>query len=395
MARKTWRALRDGLIDMSDRIDLQAFPSPCYVLEENQLLRNLEILHSLSKSCGISVLLALKGFACWKFFPLIAQYLQGASVSSLHEARLACTRMKLPIHSYAVAYNSADFSKWLPYTKYLTFNSLTSFRTYHEEALHKNISCGLRINPQHSEAPSALYDPCSKGSRLGIVRSALSTLPKHVEGLHVHALCENDSYAFERLLQAIEEHWSPFLEKIHWLNLGGGYLFTDESFSTVHFKQIIHSFRKKYPQINIFFEVGSAVAWKTGGLKVKILDVVENSHVRTAIIDASFTCHMPDCLEMPYRPSIQGASLDPQKYNFTYRIGGLSCLAGDFLDAYSFRHPLRIGDTLYFEDMMHYTMVKTTHFNGINHPSIASWHPTKGATLLKTFGYKEYASKLA
>ena len=375
-------------------VDLSAFPSPCFILEEEKLRSNLEKLRRLAQAHDLRILVALKAFAGWRMFALFSEYLHGASVSSLHEARLAYEEMGSRADVYMPAYVSSQFAEILGYVGRMSFNSLNEWNRYGQRAQEAGISCGLRLRPSYGSSPVDLYDSTSKGSRFGLSAEAFpSTLPQGIEGIHIHALCEADSYALERLLTSVEEQFGHLFSKLRWLNLGGGHLLTDTGYDVAHFSSLMSRFRQRYPSIELTFEPGSAVVWQAGLLKATVLDLVEQDHIRTAILDVSFTCHMPDCLEMPYRPSVRGARLD-DSLPHRYRLGGLSCLAGDFLEEYSFEEPLVVGDVVVFEDMMHYTMVKTTQFNGISHPSLGLWQQGK-ARWIKPFSYDLYRSHLS
>ena len=375
-------------------MDLEAFPSPCFILDEERLCANLRRLRSLAQDHELRMLLALKGFACWRMFPFFSKYLQGAAASSFYEARLAYEEMGCKVHAYSPAYVPKQFLKLLPYVECMSFNSLSEWNRYAPLARRAGISCGLRVQPGYGSAPAKIYDPTAKGTRFGLSAEALKELPESVEGLHIHALCEADSYETTKVLATAELRWGKFFSQLKWLNLGGGHLFTDKSYELRHFSDSISSFRSRYPKLQLIFEPGSAVVWQAGLLKSTVLDLVEQDDIRTAILDVSFTCHMPDCLEMPYRPSVQGAVLD-DSLPYRYRLGGLSCLAGDFLEGYSFAKPLEVGDAILFEDMMHYTMVKSTYFNGISQPSIGIWQTNKRPSLLGTFSYRDYKASLS
>ena len=375
-------------------MNLEDFPSPCFILNEDRLSANLLQLRTLAQAHSLRILLALKGFAYWRIFPLLSKYLQGASASSLHEARLAYEEMGYKVHMYSPAYVPSQFLELLPYVERISFNSLSEWDRYAAIAKAKGISCGLRVQPGYGSSPNLLYDPTARGSRFGVSEDKMDNIPKDVEGLHIHALCEANSYELDKLLTAVETRWGRFFSKLRWLNLGGGHLFTDKDYDLHYFANCVSVLQLRYPRLQLVFEPSSAVAWQSGVLKTTVLDIVKQEDLRTAILDISFTCHTPDCLEMPYRPLVKGASLDGS-LPYRYRLGGISCLSGDFLESYSFEKPLSIGDTLVFEDMMHYTMVKTTTFNGISHPSIGVWQKDRGASLLRTFSYRDYKTRLS
>lgn len=370
-------------------------PSPCYVLDIKALTRNLELIKNVSDQAGVDIILAFKGFALWRSFPLIKKYITGASASSLHEVMLCNEYMKSKAHTYAVAYKKEEISQLLAASSHITFNSVGQLNLYHDLAKASDVSVGLRINPEYSDVTTALYNPAAPDSRLGVTADQLRTenLP-NIDGLHFHVLCESDAYALETTLHAVEDKFGWLLPKIKWLNVGGGHLMTKKGYDTDHLIKTLKAFKKKH-NIALIMEPGSAFAWEAGSLYTTVVDIVSNGGVQTAIIDASITCHMPDCLEMPYRPNINEGQKDASQSKFVYRIGGSSCLAGDYLEAYSFDAPLQIGDTIEFLDMMHYTMVKTTTFNGIQHPSIAIRDSDGKTQVIKEFGYEDYKNRLS
>jgi len=377
-------------------MDISQIPSPCYVLDESLLKANVELIHDTGQKAGVDIILALKGFALWGVFPLMKPYLKGVSASSLHEARLAFEEMGTPAHTYSPAYTDGDFDAILKYSSHITFNSLTQYKRFRQKVhdCEKPVSMGLRINPEFSAVETDLYNPCSSGSRLGVTTEMLGeNLPEDIEGLHVHALCESSAEATENLLSAVETKFGRLFPHIKWLNLGGGHLMTRKGYNIQYLIDTLKTFRAKYPHIRLILEPGAAFAWETGVLAATVEDIVENAGIRTAILDVSFTAHTPDCLEMPYKPRIRGAS-DVQPDKPAWRIGGNSCLAGDYLGEWSFSEEPYIGKRIVFEDMIHYTMVKTTTFNGVQHPSIGTWSD-RGFTLLKKFGYEDYKNRLS
>lgn len=377
-------------------IDYSQIPSPCYVLEEDRLKANLSLLHFVQEKSGGNIILALKGFSMYKTFPLVKEYLSGATASSLNEARLIFEEMKCKAHTYAPAYKPEEFEELMSYSSHITFNSLNQYTQFKEQVKNykEPISMGLRINPQYAEVETEMYNPCIPGSRLGITREALGdTLPEGIEGLHFHTMCENDSFVLERTLVHVEEKFGDLLHQVKWLNMGGGHLMTRAGYNIEHVIKQIQRLRETY-QIEVILEPGSAIAWETGVLVSKVLDIVDAQGVQVAILDVSFAAHMPDTLEMPYKPRISGAyqTIMPGKHN--YRMGGMTCLAGDYMGDYAFDEPLKIGDTLIFEDMIHYTMVKTTTFNGVGLPAIGIWKSDQTFELHKTFGYEVFKDKL-
>ena len=378
-------------------IDVKEIPSPCYVMEERLLRRNLSLIKEVKERAGVNIILAFKAFALWKAFPIVREYIPFSTASSKFEAQLAFEEMGSRAHTYSPAYTEADFPAILKYSSHVTFNSLTQFERFYPmvQADGNRVSCGLRINPEYSDVETDLYNPCAPGSRMGVVRDLLGDrLPEGIEGLHFHTLCESDSYDLEKTLKVVEERFGSFLPHIKWLNMGGGHLMTRKGYDTDHLIHLLRSFRSRYPNLEIIMEPGSAFAWQTGFLLTTVVDIVENHGIRTAIIDASFTCHMPDCLEMPYKPVIRGA-MEPMPGLPTYRIGGNSCLSGDFMGDWSFERPLQVGDRLIFEDMIHYTIVKTTMFNGIPHPALALWSKDDRLVMYRQFGYEDYKNRMS
>ncbi len=379
-------------------VDFQQIPSPCYVMEEKLLRRNLSLIRQVKESAGVNIILAFKAFALWKSFPIIKEYIPYSTASSKYEARLAFEEMGSLAHTYSPAYTENDFPDILKYSSHITFNSLSQFERFWPKvkASGQKISCGLRINPEYSEVSTDLYNPCAPGSRMGVVNELLGdSLPEGIEGLHFHTLCESSSYDTEKTLDVVEKRFGRFLPHIKWLNMGGGHLMTRKGYDIEHLVKTLKAFKERHPNLEVIMEPGSAFAWQTGFLLTTVVDIVENHGIKTAIIDASFTCHMPDCLEMPYKPVIRGAYQEPQPGKPTYRIGGNSCLSGDFMGDWSFDKPLKVGDNLVFEDMIHYTIVKTTMFNGIPHPSLALWSKENELVLYRSFGYEDYKCRMS
>ena len=378
-------------------IDLNTIPSPCYVMEEKLLRNNLALIKRVKEEAGVNIILAFKAFALWKSFPIVREYIPYSTASSKFEAQLAFEEMGSPAHTYSPAYTEADFPAILKYSSHITFNSLSQFDRFYPlvKADGRGISCGLRINPEFSDVETDLYNPCAPGSRMGIVRDLLGeTLPEGVEGLHFHTLCESSSYDLERTLQEVDKKFGTLLSQVKWLNMGGGHLMTRKDYDTAHLVSVLRAFKTKYPNLEIIMEPGSAFAWQTGFLLTTVVDIVENKGIKTAIINASFTCHMPDCLEMPYKPAIRNAT-DAVEGKPTYRIGGNSCLSGDYMGDWSFDKPLEVGDKVIFEDMIHYTIVKTSMFNGIPHPSLALWSKEDELVLYRSFGYEDYKNRMS
>lgn len=379
-------------------IDLGQVPSPCFVLEEDKLRENLKLIKSVKERAGVNIILAFKAFAMWKAFPIIHEYIQGATASSIWEAQLAYEEMGSLAHAYSPAYTFENISQFIRYSSHITFNSLNQFNRFYPETLKykKKVSCGLRINPEFSIVETDLYNPCSPGSRLGVTSNLLADgLPEGVEGLHFHTLCESGSYDLEKTLEQVEIKFGNFLSQVKWLNMGGGHLMTREGYDIEHLIQLLIKFKEKYPNLEIILEPGSAFVWQTGVLVSTVIDIVENKGIKTAILDVSFACHMPDTLEMPYKPRIMGAYNDPVDGLPTYRMGGNSCLSGDYIGDWSFEKPLEIGDKIVFEDMIHYTTVKTTMFNGVFHPSIALWSKHKQLEIYRQFTYEDYRDRMS
>ncbi|MEM6641344.1 MAG: carboxynorspermidine decarboxylase [Bacteroidota bacterium] len=371
----------------------QTIPTPCYVLDLLQLESNLQTIASVQERAGVEIILAFKGFAMWSTFPLISKYVSGATASSLHEVKLCNEEMGVKAHTYCVAYDPKDFEEMVTNSSHLTFNSLGQYQRFIDQ-VPKEVSVGLRVNPGWSDVKTDLYNPSSPVTRLGMSAESLIDLPARVEGLHFHVLCESDSYALEKVLTAFEDKFGKWLPALKWINIGGGHLMTQADYDLDHLVEQLISFKKKH-YVAIILEPGSAFAWQAGDLHTTILDVVENGGEKTAIFDGSFTCHMPDCLEMPYRPLLaEGSSIKVDGW-YPYRLGGVSCLAGDYLDSYWFEHPLKVGDPLVFKDMMHYTMVKTTTFNGVRHPSIGIKRKDGGFELVREFGYQDFKRRLS
>ncbi|MCB0526571.1 MAG: carboxynorspermidine decarboxylase [Lewinellaceae bacterium] len=379
-------------------MDLKKIPSPCFVLEESRLRRNLELIQRVQQESGAQIILAFKGFAMWSAFPIVREYVSGATASSLHEVMLCHEEMGVKAHTYAVAYAPREFPKILKLSSHITFNSLTQWKRYSKKLLSspEKVSPGIRVNPGWSPVGTALYNPASPGSRLGEpAENFKGVLPEGIEGLHFHTLCESTSYDLEKTLGFFENQFGSFLPKLKWVNFGGGHLMTRKGYDVEHLIQTLKAFKARHPHLHVILEPGSAFAWDTGVLVATVLDIVKNKGFKTAILDVSFTAHMPDTLEMPYRPAIHGASDEASGGKNDYRLGGVSCLSGDFLEAYAFDKPLKVGQKIVLEDMIHYTMVKTTTFNGVTHPSIAILRPDGQLDMIRKFGYKDYKRRLS
>jgi carboxynorspermidine decarboxylase len=369
-------------------------PSPCFLLEERLLRNNLELINKVQQEADCTIILALKGFAMWSSFSVVSEYLSGCSASSYNEARLAREHFGGHVHLYAPAYTDKEFPELLKLSDRISFNSLSQWQRFSDQALAAGMSCGLRVNPEIDEVETDLYNPCSPQSRLGILTQELTSLPEGIEGLHAHALCECGADSTARLIEAIETRFGHLLDKIKWLNLGGGHLMTRKDYDMELLIRTLYSFRQRYPWIEVILEPGSAIAWQTGPLISTVLDIISRGGIDIAILDTSATAHMPDVLEMPYRPEVRTAGL-PDEKAVTYRLGGMTCLAGDVIGDYSFDQPLNIGDRVIFEDMIHYTMVKTTMFNGVHHPAIAIDHGDGNIEVVRQFEYEDYEQRLS
>lgn len=386
-------------------IDINKVPSPCYIMDEALLRKNLSLIKSVADRAGVEIILAFKSFAMWKSFPVFREYIRYTTASSLYEARLAYEEFGSKAHTYSPAYTEADFPVIMKCSSHITFNSFSQFQRFYPavEANEEKISCGIRINPEYSEVEVELYNPCAPGTRFGVTADLLpETLPSGIEGFHCHCHCESSSYELEHTLKHLEEKFSRWFPQLKWLNLGGGHLMTRRDYDTEHLISLLKGLKSRYPHLEIILEPGSAFTWQTGPLVASVVDIVESRGIKTAILDVSFTCHMPDCLEMPYQPAVRGAETLPAEAVKTaeevanvYRLGGNSCLSGDYMGSWRFDHPLRIGERIVLEDMIHYTMVKTNMFNGIQHPSIAIWHEDDTLEVYKNFRYEDYRNRMS
>jgi len=374
-------------------IDFNKIQTPSYVIDEFLLRKNLELIKQVKQAAKVDILVAFKAFSNWGVFPIFKEYGFGASASSLNEARLGFEELGLRAHTYSPAYEEKTIADILKYSSHISFNSINQLRKYSKVTSQNGVSIGLRVNPEFSDSPHDIYNPCKPGSRFGITAEQLrDALPQEVEGLHFHTLFEADSFALERVLAVFLKKFGKFLSKLKWVNMGGGHLITKKGYEIDHLVKLLIDFRNKY-DVEIILEPGSAFTYQTGYLVSTILDIVENNGIKTAILDVSFTCHMPDCLEMPYKPVILGGT-DELAGKPTYRMGGISCLAGDYMGNWSFEKELKPGDKIIFDDMIHYTTVKTTMFNGVNHPSIGIWNQKSGFKLIKEFNYQDYKNRL-
>ena len=378
-------------------------PTPIYIIEEKKLRRNLALIADVSRQSDVEIILAFKAFALWKTFPIFREYISSTTASSLSEARLALEEFGAKAHTFSPAYTDDEIDEIVACSSHLTFNSLSQYQHLHERVAGK-ASIGLRVNPEYSEVGTLLYNPCAPGTRFGVTADKLpSQLPADIDGFHCHCHCESGADVLERTLVHIEEKFSRWFGQLKWLNLGGGHLMTRQDYDTAHLINIIKGLHSRYPWLKIILEPGSAFAWQTGPLVSHVVDVVEDKGIRTAILDVSFTCHMPDCLEMPYYPEVRGAkhvdAEDPSPFTlhpspFTYRLGGNSCLSGDFMGDWLWDHELQVGEEVIFEDMIHYTTVKTCMFNGIQHPAIGMLREDGTLEILRQFGYEDYKNRM-
>jgi carboxynorspermidine decarboxylase len=376
--------------------------TPYYIVYEAKLRRNLDLITDVARRAGVEIIMAFKANALWRSFWVMREYDVHFTASSLNELRLGNEELGVLGHSYCPAYTPATIGQYLSGSSHLTFNSLSQFARYKEvldsfnreaiETGQHTVSAGLRVNPSCSVIETDIYNPALPGSRFGVVAADLGeSLPEGIEGLHFHQLCESSSYDLEKVLNAFEEQFGKYLPQVKWVNMGGGHLMTREGYDIDHLVGLLQQFRSRYPWLKVIMEPGSAFTWRTGDLITSVVDVVENQGVKTAIIDASFACHMPDTLEMPYQPAITESKPDGE---FVYRLGGNSCLSGDFMGDWHFDHPLQEGERLTLEDMNHYTTVKTNMFNGISHPSMILCRCGGQLELLREFTYADYKQRM-
>ena len=369
--------------------------TPAFVLEQDKLQSNLEKVAYIQNESGVEFILAFKAFAQWRFFNLINQTIPTATASSLWEAKLCYEEYKSKAHTYSPAYLPNEIDDILQYSSHITFNSLNQFNTYKTLAKTKGVSVGIRINPEYSDVETDIYNPCAPGSRLGIALEELSNgIPEGVDGFHFHTLCESSAAATCGLIDQCEAVMGAHFQKISWLNFGGGHLVNKEGYDAPLLISRIKQLRTDYPHLKVYIEPGSAILWNSGFLRSNVLDIVDNKGIKTAILNVSFTCHMPDTLEMPYRPNLVIGSSDADAFENKYRLGGVSCLSGDYLDEYSFPSPLNIGDTIIFKDMLHYTLVKTTMFNGVGHPDVLLKTNNGSEEPIRSFDYNDYKSRM-
>ena len=387
--------------------------TPYYMIEERLLRSNLSLIQDVARQSGAEIILAFKAFALWKTFPIFREYITHTTASSPYEARLAKEEFGSPAHTYSPAYTDDTFDEILSNSSHVTFNSLSQYEAFfpkveqwnREHAGEERVSCGLRINPEHSHIETDLYNPTAPGSRFGVISGQMpECLPSGIEGFHCHCHCESSAEDLADNLIYIEERFGRWFPQLKWLNLGGGHLMTRQGYNVPLLIETIRGLRQRYPNLRIILEPGSAFAWQTGPLVSSVVDIVENHGIRTAILDVSFTCHMPDCLEMPYWPAVRGAETieDPEGLvsseqdngGYVYRLGANSCLSGDFLSSWRFDHQLQIGEQIIFEDMIHYTTVKTCMFNGIHHPSLTILRQDGTHDMLREFRYEDYRDRM-
>lgn len=370
-------------------------PTPFYIVYEDKLRRNLSLINRVEREAGVNIIMAFKANALWRTFPIVREYNRDFTASSLNELRLGNDELGGEAHVYCPVYTEATIDEFLSRATHLTFNSLGQWERYGQRTLAAGVSPGLRVNPQCSVIDTEIYNPALPGSRFGVTAEQLGgELPAGIEGLHFHALCESTSYDLEKVLSAFEQQFGRYFDRLKWVNFGGGHLMTREGYDVGHLISLLKDFRSRYPWLQVVLEPGSAFTWRTGDLITEVLDVVENQGVRTAIIDASFACHMPDCLEMPYKPAIT-ESVEEAEGLPRYRLGGNSCLSGDYVGDWCFREPLKAGDRLTLEDMNHYTTVKTTMFNGIQHPAMVLCDSSGNCSYLRRFDYEDYKNRMS
>ena len=369
-----------------------------YIIEEARLRNNLRIISDVAKRADVEIILAFKAYALWKTFPIFREYISSTTASSLSEARLAFDKFGSKAHTFSPAYTDYEIEEIAACSSHLTFNSLTQYERLHETARKQNpeISFGLRINPEYSEIETDIYNPCAPGTRFGVSADKLpKQLPEEIDGFHCHCHCENGSDVFVRTLAHIEEKFAGWFKQIKWINFGGGHLMTRKDYDIELLVNTLREFHNRYPWLKVIMEPGSAFGWQTGPLVAQVVDVVEDKGIKTAILNVSFSCHMPDCLEMPYHPAVRGAQTIEEDIDYSvpyiYRLGANSCLSGDFMSAWQFDHELQIGENIVFEDMNHYTTVKTTMFNGISHPTLAMVREnTNELEILREYSPKDY-----
>ncbi len=388
------------------KVNLETFKgvrTPIYILEEKKLRANLSLIKRVMDKADVEFILAFKAYALWKTFPIFREYISSTTASSLYEARLAFEEFGERAHTFSPAYTDEEVEDIARCSSHLTFNSLSQYERFHEtcKLANHSLSMGLRVNPEYSEVGTALYNPCAAGTRFGVTSEKIPLqLPENIEGFHCHCHCESGSDVFLRTLVHIESRFKQWFPQLKWINFGGGHLVTRQDYDIDLLVKLLKDLHTKYPWLKIILEPGSAFAWQTGILVSKVVDVVEDKGIKTAILNVSFTCHMPDCLEMPYMPAVRGAEAVQEDEwgqgmdENVYRLGGNSGLSGDFLGMWKFNDPLQVGELVIFEDMLHYTTVKTNMFNGITHPSIALVRMDDELEVLRDFTYEDYKNRM-
>ena len=374
-----------------------------YVLEEEKLRKNLSLIANVANKAQVEIILAFKAYALWKTFSIFREYIKATTASSLFEAKLGFEEFQAPTHTFSPAYTDDEIDEITRCSSHISFNSLSQYARLADrvKSVKPSISIGLRVNPEYSEVGTDLYNPCAAGTRFGVTADKLpQELPPYIEGFHCHCHCESGSDVFERTFKHIEDKFSAWFSQLKWINFGGGHLMTSNDYDVEKLITLLQKFHHRYPHLHIILEPGSAFAWQTGPLVSQVIDVVEDKGIKTAILNVSFTCHMPDCLEMPYMPMVRNAQVidgeetrtDTHKHR--YRLGGNSCLSGDFMGDWLFDHELQIGENIIFEDMLHYTTVKTNMFNGITHPSIALLKTNNELEILREYTYEDYKNRM-
>lgn len=376
--------------------------TPYYIAYESKIEKNLSLIKHVSEESGAEIIMAFKANALWKSFDIFRRYGVKSTASSLNEMLLGNEELHQLCHTYCPVYTDRSFPEFLKGSDHITFNSIAQHEHFkpqaesYEKATGRHVSLGLRINPEISVIETDIYNPCAPGARFGVtIENMPEHLPAGIEGFHFHALCESTSYDLEKVLTQVESRFGKYLDSLKWINFGGGHLMTREGYDIDHLISLIKGFKNRHPNLHVILEPGSAFTWRTGDLIATVLDIVENSGIMTAIVDVSFACHMPDCLEMPYKPTITEALPDVDADKPTYRIGGNSCLSGDFVGDWSFEQPLKVGDILTFEDMNHYTTVKTNMFNGIQHPALYLQRNDGTIQCLRCYTYEDYKNRMS
>ena len=376
--------------------------TPYYIAYESKIEKNLSLIKHVSEESGAEIIMAFKANALWKSFDIFRRYGVKSTASSLNEMLLGNEELHQLCHTYCPVYTDRSFPEFLKGSDHITFNSIAQFEKFKpqaeafETATGRHVSLGLRINPEISVIETDIYNPCAPGARFGVtIENMPEHLPSGIEGFHFHALCESTSYDLEKVLSQVESAFGKYLDGLKWINFGGGHLMTRKGYDTDHLISLIKGFKKRHPNLHVILEPGSAFTWRTGDLIATVLDIVENAGIKTAIVNVSFACHMPDCLEMPYKPTITEALPDVDADKPTYRIGGNSCLSGDFVGDWSFEQPLKVGDILTFEDMNHYTTVKTNMFNGIQHPALYLQRNDGTIQCLRCYTYEDYKNRMS